>query len=276
MKTNLIIIGEIFALCVLTLPVDANPVTFQAITYNFQLDGNGGGEAGTLNGVSVESFCDDFANDLRVPSSHTANVTQLSTTADLDETRFGEVTSWTTITLTGNTTDQTFLNTGAGSTAEARYAMVAWLVSQYNIPQNANPTVNAANNQIQEAIWTLMDPRAYASLYWQHPLIDPSGLGQPTADLEAAANWYLGGGATNSFLSHFEVVSDVNMAANPYHGNVDSGGFQEQIVYLPTPEPRAGSMILFALFGVGAFLKARAMRVAIAGARATTSAGTLR
>jgi hypothetical protein len=35
-------------------------------------------------------------------------------------------------------------------------------------------------------------------------------------------------------------------------------------------------MILFALFGVGAFLKARAMRVAIAGARATTSAGTLR
>jgi hypothetical protein len=121
-----------------------------------------------------------------------------------------------------------------------------------------------------------MDPSAYASLYWQHPLIDPSGLGQPTADLEAAANWYLGGGATNSFLSNFEVVSDVSMTANPYHGNVDSGGFQEQIVYSPTPEPRTGSLILFALFGAGAFLKSRAMRAAMAGARAAASAGTLR
>ncbi len=216
------------------------------------LDGDGGGAQATLNGVPVEIYCDDFANYLKVPSTDSANVTQLSTTADLDLTRFGQVTSWATITLSGNSTDQTFLNTGIGSTAEARYAMVAWLVSQYNVAQNTNPTVNAANNQIQEAIWTLMDPSAYTTLYW-HPLVDPSGLGQPTADLIAAANWYLGGGATDSFLSNFDVVSDVKMTPGGRHG-VGTGGFQEQIVYLPTPEPRGGIWVLIGLFGIGACL----------------------
>jgi len=233
----------------------ASPVPLQVNSYNFQLDGGGGGARATLNGVPVEIYCDDFVNEIRIPSTGSANVTQLSTTADLDLTRFGQVTSWTTITLSGNPTDQTFLNTGAGSTAEARYDMVAWLVSQYNIGQNANPTVNAANNQIQEAIWTLMDPAAYATDSPAISLIDPSGLGQPTADLEAAANWYLGGGATNSFLSHFEVVSDATMTpGNARDGWVGSGGFQEQIVFCPTPEPRGGIWMLIGLFGVGACL----------------------
>jgi len=201
----------------------------------------------------VEIYCDDFANEINVPSSDSANVTQLSTTANLDLTRFGQVTSWTTLTLSGNPTDQTFLNIGVGSTAEARYAMVAWLVSQYNVAQNANPTVNTANNQIQEAIWTLMDPAAYATDSPAIPLIDPSGLGQPTADLVAAANWYLGGGATNPFLSNFEVVSDATMTpGNARDGWVGSGGFQEQIVM--TPEPRGGIWMLIGLFGVGACL----------------------
>ncbi len=255
MKTNFIVIGAIFALFVLNISVSANPVPFQAIDYDFQLDGGGGGEQATLNGVSVEGYCDDFADYLKVPSSNSANVTQLSSTADLDLTRFGKVSSWVTITLSGNATDQTFLNTGTGSTGEARYAMVAWLVSQYNIAQNANPAVNTANNQIQEAIWTLMDPSAYTTLY-RHPLVDPSGLGQPTADLIAAANWYLGGGATDSFLSNFEVVSDVNMTPGGRHG-VGTGGFQEQIVYLPTPEPRSGIWVLIGLFGLGACLLPR-------------------
>src|SRR5271165_3132640 len=189
MKIGLIT-ETIFALFVLTSGLSANPVPLQVNSYNFQLDGGGGGAQATLNGVPVEIYCDDFANEINVPSSDSANVTQLSTTANLDLTRFGQVTSWTTLTLSGNPTDQTFLNIGVGSTAEARYAMVAWLVSQYNVAQNANPTVNTANNQIQEAIWTLMDPAAYATDSPAIPLIDPSGLGQPTADLVAAANWY--------------------------------------------------------------------------------------
>lgn len=261
MKTNLIT-GTIFALFVLSSGASANPVPLQVNGYNFQLDGGGGGAEATLNGVSVEIYCDDFANDLHVPSTDSADVTQLSTTANLDPTRFGEVTSWTAITLSSNTTDQTFLNSGAGTAAEARYAMVAWLVSQYNVGQGNS----VSNNQIQEAIWTLMDPASYAKATSNYPLIDPSGVGQPTADLVAAANWYLGGGATNSFLSQFEVVSDANMTAGTRRdGWVGYGGFQEQIVYTPAPEPRGGIWLLMGLLGLSAIVlqRARARRIPV-------------
>jgi hypothetical protein len=45
---------------------------------------------------------------------------------------------------------------------------------------------------------------------------------------------------------------------------VGTGGFQEQIVYLPTPEPRAGIWVLIGLFGLGACLL-RKVRVASSG-----------
>ncbi len=245
--------GTLFASFVLTFNAGAVGVPFDTGSYNFPLAGGGGGSQATLNGVSVEAFCDDFANEISDPSNHTANVTQLSTSADLSDTRFGAVTSWTTIT---GTTDDAFFNSGAGSQASARYDMVAWLVSQYNLPQGNN----TSNNQIQEAIWTLMDPAAYATDTPPQPLIDPSGVGVPITDLENAANWYLGGGATNSFLSNFEVVNDTAMTAGTSaNGYVGVGGFQEQIVM--TPEPRGGIWILVGLLGVGALVLRRTRTV---------------
>jgi hypothetical protein len=246
------IFGIIFASSVLTVSMSAGPVTLQVNNYNFQLDGGGGGSQATLGTTSVEIFCDDFANEIWVPSTDSANVTQL--TGSLDLTRFGQVSSWTTI---SGTTDDAFFAGSTGSAAATRYDMVAWLVSQYNIAQNGNPTVNAANNQLQEAIWTLMDPAAYATDNPAQPLIDPSGQGQPTADLEAAANWFIGGGATTSFLSQFEVVSDATMTpGTAQDGYVGVGGFQEQIV-MATPEPRAGIWVLLGVFLIGACLLRR-------------------
>jgi hypothetical protein len=249
MKLSLIC-GTIFASFLLTFNADASSVPFDTGTYNFPLAGGGGGSQATLNGLDVEAFCDDFANEISDPSNHTATVTQLGSGADLSATRFGNVSSWATIT---GTTDDGFFNGAAGSAASARYDMVAWLVSQYNMSQGDN----TSNNQIQEAIWTLMDPAAYATDTPPQPLIDPSGVGVPITDLENAANWYLGGGATNSFLSKFEVVSDSTMTpGNSANGYVGVGGFQEQIVM--TPEPRGGIWMLFGLLGVGAFLLRRA------------------
>jgi hypothetical protein len=242
------IFGIIFASSVLTVSMTAGTVPLQVNNYNFQLDGGGGGSQATLGTTSVEIFCDDFANEIWVPSTDSANVTLL-TDSSLDLTRFGQVSSWTTI---SGTTDDAFFAGSIGSAAATRYDMVAWLVSQYNIAQNGDPTVNAANNQIQEAIWTLMDPAAYATDNPAQPLIDPSGQGQPTADLEAAANWFLGGGATTSFLSQFEVVSDATMTPGTVQdGYVGVGGFQEQIV-MATPEPRAGIWVLLGVFVIGA------------------------
>jgi hypothetical protein len=245
-----IIITSVFTL-VLAGGASAAGVPLHTVSYDFQLAGGGGAQA-TLNGVPVEIFCDDFANEIFVPSDNMANVTTLGSGADLSKTRFGNVASntWTAITLTGGgaaSADQTFFNIGGGSAAAARYDMAAYLVSLYNVAL-ANDT---PNNQIQEAIWTLMDPTAEGAV------IDPSGV-DPTSYLEQAAAWYIGGNAVDSFLSKFQVVSDVNM--NVPRVGVGVGGFQEQIVRTVTPEPRGGVWMLLGLLGVGAFLWQRSRR----------------
>ncbi len=240
----------------------AGTVPLNVISYNFPLAGGGGGASATLNGVPVEIFCDDFANDISAPSSQSANVTTLGTSANLTDTRFGSVASngWTTITLNdGNsvvdTQDNSFFNNpGSGSAALARYEMAAYLVSLYN--QGAGANLNN-NNEIQEAIWTIMDPQAEGAV------INPSGL-SPDSYLEQAASWYVTAntpgnqGALNSFLSRFEIVSPPNMT---YTGGLGHGGFQEQIVMNPvvTPEPRGGVWLLLSLLVVG-FLGVRRNR----------------
>src|SRR5665213_2303309 len=241
------------ALLFIAAGASAGTVPLNVISYNFPLSGGGGGASATLNGVPVEIFCDDFANDISAPSNQSADVTTLGTSANLTDTRFGSVSSngWTTITLNdGNSADSQdnlfFNNPGSGSTALARYEMAAYLVSLYNQGPGANRN---NNNEIQEAIWTIMDPQAEGAV------IDPSGL-SPDSYLEQAASWYTSAntpgnqGALNSFLSRFEIVSAPNMT---YTGGLGRGGFQEQIVMDPvvTPEPRGGVWLLLSLLMVG-------------------------
>lgn len=246
-------LASIFFLC---LQANASGVSLDVGTYNFPLAGGGGGSQATLGGVPVEIFCDDFLNEIYVPSDNTANVTDL-TSSTLDQTRFGEVTSWTAISLTGGTsTEQNTLN---NATAAQRYDMVAYLISLYNIAQNSNSSVNLANNEIQESIWTLMDPMNYSTPKPLNPV--PLTASQFDPYLEQAADWLSGGGATTSFLSNFEVVSDTAMTpGTSADGYVGVGGFQEQIVM--TPEPRGVALMLLGLLGVCGIL-ARRRRPAI-------------
>ena len=157
----------------------------------------------------------------------------------------------------GNTTldsqDNAFFNTGLGTSSLARYEMVAYLVSLYNVSQGAT----TSNNQIQEAIWTIMDPKAEGAV------IDPSGV-NPASYLEQAVSWYssmntsANVGALNSFLSRFEVVSGASMN---YSSGLGCGSFQEQIVMNPvaTPEPRGAVWMLLGLFAA-AFMWLRRSR----------------
>jgi hypothetical protein len=251
-------------LALLFITVGAQAGTLILNSYNFQLDGGGGGAAATLNGASVEIYCDNFYNEIYVPSTNSANVTTLGTSANLNQTRFGNVapTGWTTITLNdGNTAldnaDDAFFNDPNGSTPEAgstalvRYEMAAYLVSLYNLGQG-NST---SNNQIQEAIWTILDPSA------EGPVIDPSGV-NPDSYLEQAVSWYnsMSGNQTalNSFLSRFEIVSDPSMTG--LRSGVGVGGFQEQII-MTTPEPRQEGLLLVGLL-MGGFLVVRRKRAA--------------
>jgi hypothetical protein len=245
------------ALLFLSFGANASTVPFNTISYNFPLSGNGGGASATLNGVPVETYCDDFANEVWVPYNYNANVTSLSTNANLGNTRFGGVSSsaWTPLSLNDSNPVldaqyDAFFNTGNGSSALARYEMVAYLVSLYNLSLGNN----TSNNQIQQAIWSIMDPKAEGSP--NNPL-----HADTTSFLEQAATWYntmnTAGNlaALNSFLGHFEVISPANMT---FTKGLGYGGFQEQFVMV-TPEPRGAAWLLLALM-MGGFLIARRNR----------------
>jgi hypothetical protein len=260
----------IFASFVLARGASATSVPLHVNTYDFPIAGGGGGEQATLDGAQVEMYGDDFLNSITVNQDYSANETQLSTSADLSQTRFGGVASnaWTTIALTGTkaATYQSFFNNGAGTAALARYEMIAYLISEYNLGQGKN---SASNKQIQNAIWLLMDP---------------SNQGAPpnaatvnsTSYLEGAADWYTSMNtldnldALNAMLADFVIVSP--SSGMTVRNGVYSGGFQEQIAILPTsnaqsfgaqdlvltptPEPRSVSFILFGLLGaVGLWLQ---------------------
>ena len=243
------ILGASFALLLLTSGASASTLDVTN-NYIFPLAGGGGGAMATLNGVSVEIYCDDFYNSIDLSTDYNADVTTLGTGANLSDTRFGDVTSWETVSLsTGNSsldsTDDTFFNSGSGSNAVARYDMAAYLVSLYS----AAGGNNTANNEIQEAIWTLLDPKAEGSAF------NPDALNASTY-LEEAANWYTttSSSALNAFLSRVEIVSPTNMT---YSNGLGFGGFQEQIVITPTPEPRGAVWLLLSLLVIGFFVVRR-------------------
>jgi len=243
--------GGACALLVLTIGASAGTLDVTN-NYNFPLSGGGGGAVATLNGVSVEIFCDDFDNNISLGTNYSANVTALGTSANLSATRFGGISGlgWTQFTTLGSLDDSFFNVGGAGSTAVARYAMAAYLVSLYN----QTPADYPVDNQIQDAIWSIMDPAG-------ETVSDPGVNG--TSFVEQAANWYMGMDnsanltALNNFLAHYEIVSPASMDCS---NRLVNCGFQEQIVDpnpipapTPTPEPRGGALALLGVFAIGMF-----------------------
>lgn len=224
-----------------------------ASTY-FMTDGGGGGLESTLNGQSLEVFCVDFANDLNWSTVYNVNVTSL-TSGNLSLTRFGSVTDFTTSYVSNSGTvslDSTDASTLADTdnNALARYEMAAYLIATFNL--SSNPSNSPANDGIQQAIWDLLDPVGDSSA--------PPAIGNPTAALEAAAQWYSNPESNKSFLSSFVIISDPSMTACSTAGGALCGGFQEQMAMLPdppTPEPRGEALLVLALMSIGGLLSRR-------------------
>lgn len=212
--------------------------SLSTISYNFQLGAGGGGASAILNGNQpIEIFCVDFNNDIYVPhGNYNANLTTISSVSSLSQTRFGGVTNWQQITIAGDTADSNTIN---GATAFERYEMAAYLVSLYNTSAGAT----AANNGLQEAIWTILDPTSYAAYL--------PNIGSATVGLTEAAQWLSNPSNTQSakdaFLADFRIVSDASMTAGS-NGGPKSGGFQEQITRVP--EPASYLALAFGLAGL--------------------------
>ena len=218
------------------------------VSNNFLLANGGGGASATLNNsLNIEIFNVDFANDIIVPhNNYSANLTALTSFGFTAGTaRFGNNTSWRTVTLSDDATDggsddaadSAIIN---AANALGRYQMAAYLVSQYNLAGGGN----AANNGIQTAIWELLDPSSY--------VLAPFSA-DPSSALEQAAIWFslTSTAARDSYLMDYRIVSDTTMQAC---GVVACGGFQEQITasvtVTPVPEPKSAYLLLMVLFAV--------------------------
>ena len=255
--------GAILTLTFLAISANANPSTLYTLSYNFAVDnatGNptvaGGGAAAQLNGNNIEIFCVDFAHTIWVPygpptyPGYTVNLSNLTNGSDLSLTRFGGVSSWTSVAIAGDAADSTIINNA--TTALDRYQMAAYLVTQYHTLDT--PTDDAYNEGIQAAIWTLMDPAGY-------PTALPSNIGNPAPELQAAAQWFASSTNDKSFLTNFQIVSDTAM----YNCGAGAlcGGFQEQLfdpVMPAVPEPRGQMLVLLGVLSLCAFKYQRSLK----------------
>ena len=241
----------------------ANADQLDTKSYNFQLNGGGGGASAMLDLTKqLEIYCNDFSNDIYVPhSNYSANLTTF-TAAGLaaGNTRFGnmDASAFNSVTINDgdSVNDATEQSTINGASALGRYQMAGYLVSQYNLAGGNN----AFNNNIQMAIWELLDPASYTTAPMS---LNPSA--QPTEALEMAADWYQGTDETarETYLQNYRIVSDATMTC-PTGGCVSNsllpmvGGFQEQIASLPEP----GSFSLLAIGLIGIVWGARRRRAA--------------
>ena len=222
-------------------------------SYNFQLNGGGGGAQAVLDkSQPIEIFCVDFANDIYVPAqNYSAYLTTLTGGSDLSYTRFGNVAAsdWTQMnTSFVDTTDATTINTASNL---GRYQMAAYLVSQYNLPGGNS----AGNNGIQQAIWDILDPKTFTAVY--NTSTDSA--------IEQAAQWYsnMGGNngsvTLNSFLANYRIVSSATMTSCGA-GLALCGGFQEQMTVVPEPRHIALLLMGLLLAGSAVFRKLQAAR----------------
>ena len=251
--------GAIITLSFLAIQADANPITLYTLSNNFPLDGGAGGDSATLNNYNnvpsqnIEMFCDDFAHDIWVPygpptyPGYTVNVTSLSS-GSLSLTRFGGVTSWTSVNIAGDAIDSNTIN---NANALARYQMAAYMVAQYHLSDT--PANSPYNDGIQEAVWTLLDPiTADPTL---NPPVPLPNIGDPTSALKQAAQWYANPNSDKSFLASVRIISDATMY-NCGAGQL-CGGFQEQLdgpmLTSTVPEPRGQLLVILGLLSLCAF-----------------------
>jgi hypothetical protein len=256
-QTNMRLTYSGIAFLFLAVAAEANPVQFDTHSYNFALTGGGGGESGVLNSdQNVETFCDNFDNEIYVGhSDYSAYLSTLTTGSNLSHTRFGSNSSWRTISMSdGDSNDVTDAAIINSADALARYQMAAFLVAQYH----TNKGSNAYNNGIQAAIWDIFDPSS-------SPAAPKYGVANGA--LERAAQWFVNPKSDKSFLADFLIVSDSTMSWTGA-GDPLSGGFQEQLTMVgcPVPEPHGAGWVLIGLFCI--FAGSRRLALAMKSSKA--------
>jgi hypothetical protein len=175
-------------------------------------------------------YCVDFQNDELNVSSVNVSTPNVTMPTSVALTRYG----------TTPTANFSYANTGPGAIdAVERYVLAAWLTTQYNFSSG----VTTADDQIQNAIWTLLDTDGTSGF----PFSDALGTG---TFLSQAVTWFNTQSSTSvqQFESKVRIYTSTNTTST-------TNGSQEMIGVMSTPEPTTLAMLGAGLLGIGLFRK---------------------
>lgn len=175
-------------------------------------------------------YCVDFQNYEVATSTVNISIPNVMNPASVDLTRYG----------TTPTAAFSYANSGPGAIdAVERYVLAAWLTTQFNFSGG----VTTADDQIQNAIWTLLDTDGTSGFPYQ----DAAGTG---TFLTQATMWFNSQSA--QALSNFE--SEVRIYTSTNTTSTTTGS-QEMIGVSPVPEPATLAMMGVGLLAIGLFRK---------------------
>jgi hypothetical protein len=214
----------------------ADTIYFTGQTENVENGGQFTAYLASNPSQSLFTYCVDDLNDVGItspPSAYLVNVVDLAVTSQVTtDTRYGQTpaASFSTNTVT--------IPTAIG-TAQDRYAMAAWLITQYNFTSGVTP----ADDQIQNAIWTLLD--ATGAVYPSN-----GGVGTFINQAETWINAEITAGTLGAFESNVVIYSPSVLVgvADPARYVL---GNQEMIGFTGAPEPATLAMLGAGLVIIG-------------------------
>lgn len=256
-------------------------LSFSAVTFGSTLftistqpnniDGGGGEFTAYLGSTDTQNllvYCVDDLNHIGVPSTNTDNITDLANMPAYNVTtnnfaRYGETApgSFTPVVMVDNPPPSVTLS---DATAQDRYAMAAWLTTQYIFPASGATNAQlATDDEIQNAIWTLLDATSAVHNTCPDSTISSStcasGVSTEIGNAQTWINGQISAGTLTAFENTVVIYSDANIASQSDPARY-TGTTQEMIGFVSTPEPATLAMLgagLLAFGLLGRRIKAR-------------------